>query len=99
MTERTWSYDTHRCGKCYYEGCEPCPDHFPKNEKKVTMNTIEQLKQNLNNQPKEKLVADFIELTNLYVDEIKEHCKTKYEVLQLNKAMNILLPKNEQQTT
>ena len=38
MTERTWSYDTHRCGKCYYEGCEPCPDHFPKNEKKVTMN-------------------------------------------------------------
>jgi hypothetical protein len=45
------------------------------------------------------LVADFIELTNLYVDEIKEHCKTRYEVLQLNKAMDILLPKNEQQTT
>jgi hypothetical protein len=63
------------------------------------MNTIEQLKQNLDNQPKEKLVADFIELTNLYVDEIKEHCKTRYEVLQLNKAMDILLPKNEQQTT
>ena len=62
------------------------------------MNTIEQLKQNLDNQPKEKLVADFIELTNLYVDEIKEHCKTRYEVLQLNKAMDILLPKNEQQT-
>jgi ATP synthase F1 gamma subunit len=57
------------------------------------MNTIEQLKQNLDNQPKEKLVADFIELTNLYVDEIKEHCKTRYEVLQLNKAMDILLPK------
>jgi hypothetical protein len=38
MTEGTWSYDTHRCGKCYYEGCEPCPDHFPKNEKKITMN-------------------------------------------------------------
>jgi hypothetical protein len=63
------------------------------------MNTIEQLKQNLNNQSKEKLVADFIELTNLYVNEIKEHCKTRYEVLQLNKAMDILLPKNEQQTT
>ncbi len=63
------------------------------------MNTIEQLKQNLDNQPKEKLVADFIELANLYVDEIKEHCKTRYEVLQLNKAMDILLPKNEQQTT
>jgi hypothetical protein len=63
------------------------------------MNTIEQLKQNLDNQTKEKLVADFIELTNLYVDEIKEHCKTRYEVLQLNKAMDILLPKNEQQTT
>jgi hypothetical protein len=63
------------------------------------MNTIEQLKQNLDNQSKEKLVADFIELTNLYVDEIKEHCKTRYEVLQLNKAMDILLPKNEQQTT
>jgi hypothetical protein len=60
------------------------------------MNTIEQLKQNLDNQSKEKLVADFIELTNLYVDEIKEHCKTRYEVLQLNKAMDILLPKNEQ---
>jgi hypothetical protein len=38
MTEEIWSYDTHRCGKCYYEGCEPCPDHFPKNKKKVTMN-------------------------------------------------------------
>ena len=63
------------------------------------MNTIEQLKQNLNNQSKEKLVADFIELTNLYVNEIKEHCKTRYEVLQLNKAMDILLPKNEQQAT
>jgi hypothetical protein len=63
------------------------------------MNTIEQLKQNLDNQSKEKLVADFIELTNLYVDEIKEHCKTRYEILQLNKAMDILLPKNEQQTT
>ena len=63
------------------------------------MNTIEQLKQNLNNQSKEKLVADFIELTNLYVNEIKEHCKTRYEVLQLNKAMDILLPKNEHQTT
>jgi len=38
MTEEIWSYDTHRCGKCYYEGCEPCPDHFPKNKKNFTKN-------------------------------------------------------------
>ena len=68
------------------------------NRERIQMNTIEQLEQNLNNQPKEKLVADFIELTNLYVDEIKEHCKTRYKVLQLNKAIDILLPKNEKQT-
>jgi Na+-translocating ferredoxin:NAD+ oxidoreductase RNF subunit RnfB len=37
MTEEIWSYDTYRCGKCYYEGCEPCPDHLPNNEKTVTM--------------------------------------------------------------
>lgn len=63
------------------------------------MTTIEQLKQNLNSKTKEELVHDFIEITNLYVEEVKEHCKTKYEVLQLKKVMDIFLPKNEQKTT
>ena len=63
------------------------------------MTTIEQLKQNLNNKTKEELVNDFIEITNLYIEEVKEHCKTKYEVLQLDKIMNIILHKNEPKTS
>ena len=63
------------------------------------MTTIEQLKQSLNSKTKKELVHDFIELTNLYVDEVKEHCKTKYEVLQLNKVMDIVLPKNERKNS
>ena len=63
------------------------------------MTTIEQLKQNLNGKTKEELVHDFIEITNLYVQEVKEHCNTKYEVLQLNKVMDIFLLKNESKTT
>ena len=54
------------------------------------MTTIEQLKQNLNSKTKEELVHDFIEITNLYVDEVKERTKVEYEVLQLQKAIDIL---------
>lgn len=57
------------------------------------MTTIEQLKKNLNSKTKEELVHDFIEITNLYVDEVKERTKGEYEVLQLQKAIDIL--KNE----
>ena len=51
---------------------------------------IEQLKENLNSKTKEELVHDFIEITNLYVDEVKERTKVEYEVLQLQKVIDIL---------
>jgi len=54
------------------------------------MSTLETLKNKLNATTKEELVESFIELTNLYVDEVKERTKVEYEVLQLQKAIDIL---------